>query len=590
MDTPQQVPDDTADTSEVPKITTSNEHLEDVNAESTRRAEEDLRRRQEKAKEEVERAIARIADYREETFNERAGHVRPFAKKTERVFAGKAGASNLDASVQLPKKKRTFKQELEIAKSVAAESERKEKQSSMQRAAQRRELKTQIEDARLFLAGQKNLDVRTKEDRRAEFEKQVEHSFQYLQSQEGFEDVKHKERHLHSPGAARRRGRKNAHKERPSVYPGDTATQALINEKRFENYEGPTVDENLRDTFLNRAARGAGKRHQRRGSADSSDLHSLAGGTRTAGSPHHASSTTVAQQQQARSLDLLLQDSWSKIQNSPKANRRFFPTPVLDSSAHQEEDASVSSSRAGSLGLSPISKSSVSFITTSDGRRVRYVPDVTRTTASMRQKKTYYCQTFFDEYGSINGEKERLDALPPLRPGHGYISEDRQIEATRKAKEEQMNLLHQRQRAKAAAEERKKDSEHGRSQSVPLSRQNSMSGTFNEATFGSSTTPKHGKHTAQRRLSAGSTFLTAGGGTSLNLPAYQGPKHELSTKTVPVPDERRVQELIAGVFVKGGDVSSYLRKMEREAKQGLLRSDNRKSVRDRLGGTSKGRL
>jgi hypothetical protein len=50
------------------------------------------------------------------------------------------------------------------------------------------------------------------------------------------------------------------------------------------------------------------------------------------------------------------------------------------------------------------------------------------------------------------------------------------------------------------------------------------------------------------------------------------------------------QSLLVGVFVRGGDVGSYIRKHEREAASGLLRPDERRSMKLRLGGSSGPRL
>ncbi|CUG88022.1 Hypothetical protein, putative [Bodo saltans] len=77
---------------------------------------------------------------------------------------------------------------------------------------------------------------------------------------------------------------------------------------------------------------------------------------------------------------------------------------------------------------------------------------------------------------------------------------------------------------------------------------------------------------------SGSSSSVAGGGE-------HGGAH-LITSTPPIPNPERLRELLSTVFVRGGNVKSYTKKLEREATLGLKKPDLRHSHKDRLGGGS----
>ncbi len=229
---------------------------------------------------------------------------------------------------------------------------------------------------------------------------------------------------------------------------------------------------------------------------------------------------------------------------------------------------------------------------TKDGKpRGRGVVDVSRPTASSKRKKTFYCQTFFDDHGSINRDLSDDDELPPIRQGYGYIPEEYKKKVVQVIADEQLARVKSRQ-LEGGAHLGSSVLQSGSGVFTP-----SRSGSIPFLDKRSASAPLGASGMAESRKSL-ATGLSSGkatgpvGSTGSGAFSYAGPHHELATKAVQVPNAERIAELTRGEFLQAGNISSFLRKLEREAKQGSLRSDavGRSGIsHSRLGGSSPGR-
>lgn len=151
--------------------------------------------------------------------------------------------------------------------------------------------------------------------------------------------------------------------------------------------------------------------------------------------------------------------------------------------------------------------------------------------------------SFFDDKGLIDGRRGNSEPHP--RDGILY-SEDRIVEVRRKAAEQEQKLAR-------------------RLRKVTQLRNHAETTMESDATDG----------TVDKKAESGHGLLD-----------YKAPNHSAANRVVPEPSADRLKELLSTVFVRGGEVSSFLRQMERETVGGEKRPDMRRSNKDRLGGSS----
>lgn len=195
-----------------------------------------------------------------------------------------------------------------------------------------------------------------------------------------------------------------------------------------------------------------------------------------------------------------------------------------------------------------------------------------RVTSSLRMRQlSPQVLSFFDGHGLIDG---RPDNVEDSRPRDGVVYSAERIVATRRAAA--LNELKDvaKRRRRQPMNERSNDSRNEENDDVDQV----LSGNGSTQDKSESNNNNNSSGTqVKRKLSAISEYHGPNHRHDSNEPSHRGP---------PVPSVERLRELLSTVFVRGGDVRTYTKKIEREAKLGLKQADIRQSHKDRLGGGS----
>lgn len=202
---------------------------------------------------------------------------------------------------------------------------------------------------------------------------------------------------------------------------------------------------------------------------------------------------------------------------------------------------------------------------------------VDRTTASMRSRLlSPQVLSFFDQSGLIDG---RPGVPPPLSEKDGKVySEERIAEARREASRAEVLAVRRRALRSGDGDSTAADVGTRDKSSAVTTRRPSVN-----ATGGLAESNQDNEDDLEVSDEQGERRRVA-------ISGYRGPNHATHNRDVPQPTAERLRELLSTVFVRGGNVSSFIRKLEREAQTGLKRPDVRRSNRDRLGGDSLPRM
>lgn len=310
-----------------------------------------------------------------------------------------------------------------------------------------------------------------------------------------------------------------------------------------EPYAGPIVPDRVRSQIeaklasrRNAATGGAGSPSPIRGArgidntVSSIDLTAL-GLDMTAGSLNHTAGSAGSRQNRGRGAVPLTADDGSVVAaaagSDSRTQSKLLETLIV------EKERSAKAARASS----PSANRTLSCWFPEE----QHARNLSRPTASTLTKRAQSCMTFFDENGLIDGrDADVLESIVKIRPGDAHVPRDLPVVTRNKVMRDEREQVRK----------------------------------WREA--------RHPELVEKQRSAARHAMSYSG-------PHHIGGHEARGDVAPPPPTEARMQRLLDVVFVRGGDVGSYLRRMQLEASQGLLRHDVRRSAADRLGGSSKSR-